>query len=56
MTLDLGKSRPISSIFFLNFCLSSAFAIALDFAPISSTLYFFKRPFFSAAIDKLRAV
>ena len=53
---DLGKVNPISSIFCLNFFLSSAFEIALDFAPISSILYFFKIPFFSASIAKFKAV
>ena len=55
-TLDFGRSKPISNIFFLNFFLSSALDIALEFAPISSILYFFKIPFFSAAIAKFRAV
>ena len=53
---DLGRSKPISIIFFLNFFLSSAFSIAFDFAPISSILYFFKIPFFSASIAKFSAV
>ena len=56
ITFDFGKSKPISSIFFLNFFLSSAFEIALEFAPISSILYFFKIPFFSASIAKFNAV
>ena len=53
---DLGKSKPISIIFFLNFFLSSAFEIAFEFAPISSILYFIKIPFFSASIARLSAV
>ena len=53
---DLGKSKPISIIFFLNFFLSSAFEIAFEFAPISSILYLFKIPFFSASIARLSAV
>ena len=53
---DLGRSKPISSIFFLNFFLSSAFEIALEFAPISSILYFLRIPFFSASIAKFNAV
>ena len=55
-TSDLGKSIPMSDIFFLNFFLSSAFSIAFEFAPISSILYFFNRPLFSALIARLRAV
>ena len=53
---DLGKSKPISIIFFLNFFLSSAFEIALELAPINSILYFFRIPFFSASIARLSAV
>ena len=53
---DLGRSIPISDIFLRNFFLSSAFAIAEDFAPISSILYFFSSPDFSAFIARLRAV
>ena len=53
---DFGKSIPISDIFFLNFFLSSALAIAFEFAPISSILYFFNNPTFSAFIAKLSAV
>ena len=42
---DLADSRPMASILDLNFCLFSALSIASAFAPISSTLYFFKMPF-----------
>ena len=40
---DFGKSRSISFMHFLNFFLSSAFEMALEFAPINSTLYFFEK-------------
>ena len=53
---DFGRSIPISAIFFLNLFLSSAFAIAFDFAPINSILYFLSRPVFSALIAKFSAV
>ncbi len=42
---DFADSKPISFMFFLNFSLFSALSIASAFAPISSTLYFFKIPF-----------
>ena len=48
---DFGKSKPISIIFFLNFFLSSALAIAFEFAPINSILYFFKIPFFQLPLQ-----
>ena len=53
---DLGRSIPISDIFFLNLFLSSALAIALEFAPINSILYFFNNPFFSAFKARFNAV
>ena len=46
----------MSDIFFLNFFLSSALAIAFEFAPISSILYFLSIPNFSAFKAKLSAV
>ena len=46
----------MSDIFFLNFLRSSAFSIALDFAPINSILYFLSSPAFSALIAKFNAV
>ena len=51
----LGRSKPISIMFFLNFFLSSALEIAFEFAPMSSILYFFKIPFFSAFIAKFKS-
>ena len=54
--LDLGDSNPISLIFFLNSCLFSAFRIAVEFAPMSSTLYLFKIPSCSNLIAALRPV
>ena len=53
---DFGRSIPISDIFFLNLFLSSALAIALEFAPINSILYFFNNPFFSAFKARFNAV
>ena len=53
---DLGRSKPISNIFFLNLFLSSALDIAFELAPISSILYFLSIPFFSASIAKFKAV
>ena len=46
----------MSDIFFLNLFLSSALAIALEFAPINSILYFFNNPFFSAFKARFNAV
>ena len=53
---DLGKSKFISFIHFLNKSLSSALEIALAFAPINSTLFFFNIPFFSITIATFNAV
>ena len=53
---DFGKSILISLIHFLNFFLSSAFEIALEFAPINSTLYFLSSPFFFNCMVIFKAV
>jgi len=53
---DIGLDLPKSEIFFLNFFLSSALAIAFEFAPISSILYLFNKPNFSALIARFNAV
>ena len=53
---DLGKSKFISFMDFLNRSLSSALDIALAFAPINSTLFFFNIPFFSIKIAVFNAV
>ena len=52
----LGESRPIFSIEFLNNSLLSAFSMTDCVAPINSTLYFAKIPFFFNSIDKFNAV
>ena len=53
---DFGRFNPMLLIFFLNFFLSSALEIALEFAPINSILYFLSNPIFSALIAKFSAV
>ena len=53
---DFGRSIPMSAIFFLNFFRSSAFAIAFEFAPINSILYFLNKPIFSALMARFNAV
>ncbi len=52
----LGRSRPIRSIASRNSRRSSALAIALSVAPISSTPWRFNAPFFASAIAVLSAV
>ena len=55
--VPLGHTAtPILAIASLNSFLSSAFSIAGNFAPINSTLYLSKTPFFANATAKLRAV
>ncbi len=55
--VPLGHTlTPILAIASLNSCLSSAFSIAGNFAPINSTLYCCSTPFFAKVTAMLRAV